>query len=165
MENNNKINLWPYAIAGSIFAVFGLCVWTVKETSENPVEMDSFYFENYQKVEENYGKILKDQKAFDKKFKTDVIPSKFFMGKDSRVDIKLVNKESNIGVNDANMTIVITRPDSSKFDKHLKLLSVKDGVYHFSPFVVNKPGRWQIMTKIKKDNLISFYKVEVNATK
>lgn len=165
MENNNKTNFWPYAIAGAIFGVFGLCVWTVKMASDNPVEMDSFYFEDYHKVEENYGKILTDQKKFDKLYATKIEHSNFIMGKNSMVDIKLKTIESNQAVDDANITVVITRPDSTKFDKHPKLESVKDGTYHFSPFVLNKPGRWQVMAKIVKDDITRFYKVEVNATK
>lgn len=164
-KKSGGFNPWPYAIALSILGVFGLCVWTVKEASNNPVEMDPFYFDSYQNVEENYGQIVSSQKKFNKKYIVANQVDGFKLGDMNSVMIKISDKASNDGVDDVNISLLITRPDSSKFDKKPKLISAKDGLYKFEPVKIDKPGRWQIMTKIKIDNLTSFNKFEVNATK
>ncbi len=164
MGEEKKANYWPHAIAGSIIAVFGLCLWTIKSASENPVQMDDYYFEDYHKVEENYGKILQDRAKFDKLYNVKTIANNFIQNEKNSIQIALQDKEGN-AINDANITILITRPDSAAHNKHPKLLSVKDGVYSFESFVVKLPGRWQIKSKIKYNNLIRFIQSEVNATK
>jgi len=164
-KNSSGFNPWPYAIALSILGVFGLCVWTVKEASDNPVEMDSFYFDTYQNVDKNYGKILAEQKVFDKKYDVSNHVQHLKLNDKNEIALEIKDKENNAPINDANISLLITRPDSTKFDKKPKLLSKENGVYHFEKVLIDKPGRWQIMTKIKIDNLTSFYKFEVNATK
>ena len=51
--SKQKRNYWPHAIVLAIFGVAGLCVWTVNMAVDNPIEIDSFYFDSYQNVEQN----------------------------------------------------------------------------------------------------------------
>jgi hypothetical protein len=163
--NSKKANYWPHAIVLSIFGVFGLCVWTVKKAVDNPVQMDSFYFESYQNVDENINEIMIRQKAFESKYSLEIPRENFKIGKKNSIEIKITKKDSGRFVNDANISVVITRPNTVEFDKHLDFISSKDGVYRFTPFEILRPGRWQIMSKVSVDGLISFNKLEVNATK
>jgi hypothetical protein len=163
--NSKKANYWPHAIVLAIFGVFGLCVWTVKKAVDNPVQMDSFYFESYQDVDTDINKIMMSQMAFDKKYTLEVPRDNFKLGGENSVSIKLTNKESGDAVNDANISVVITRPATVEFDKNLKLQSSENGLYEFSKFDINRPGRWQIMSKVTVGGLTSFNKLEVNATK
>ncbi len=160
-----KLNLWPHAIALSIFGVFGLCVWTVKEANNHPVEMDSFYFDKYQNVDDNYNKIMLQKQKFDSLYSIDVISPELATSKESSIILKITHKDSSKPINDAKVEVLVTRPDTTRLDKHLKVLSAKDGVYNLSPFKVEKLGRWQIMSKVTIDNLTTFNKLEVNATK
>jgi len=164
MMSNNKANYWPHFIVASIFGVAGLCVWTVKIAVEHPVEMDSFYFDSYQNVDQDYNNIILQQQAFDKKYSVDIANNNFIIGMNSlTVSIKDLAGEKVIS--DANVTVVITRPDTQRLDKKPKVLSVDNGVYTFSNFDIQKLGRWQIMSKVTIGELTTFKKLEVNATK
>lgn len=162
--SNSKANYWPHFIVASIFAVAGLCVWTVKIAVEHPVEMDSFYFESYQNVDQDYNNIILKQQAFDKKYSVDVATKSFTIGENSLI-LNINEIASNDTISDANITVVITRPDSQRFDKKPKVLSSENGVYTFEKFDVQKLGRWQIMSKVTIGELTTFKKLEVNATK
>jgi hypothetical protein len=162
-SESKEENYWPHFILASILAVAGLCVWTVKIAINNPVEMDSFYFEKYQQVDENINEIILKQQEFDKKYDVVVRKDDFKIGENEF--FLNVHTKDNKFISDAKVEVTITRPDTSKYDKKLEVSSVKEGTYIFKPFNVEKIGRWQIMSKITVNNLTSFMKNEVNATK
>jgi hypothetical protein len=156
---------WPIGIILSIFGLIGLSIWTIKQANIKPVVMDDYYLESYQDVDADINDILNKQIAFDKKYHIDIKPKAFVVGENS-VEITLLTKTDNKPVTDANITVKITKPDTDKYDKLLNTTTSKDGIYKFGPFAVEKVGRWQIMTKvITADQLASFSKTEVNATK
>ena len=159
-----KANYWPHSIVLAIFGVAGLCVWTVKMAVNNPVELDSFYFDSYQNVEQNYNDIITKQKAFDAKYSVEIPKDNFTIGMNTLV-LGVNEIESAKAIDDANISLVITRPDTQRFDKKPKLISVKNGLYTFENFDIQKLGRWQIMSKVTIGKLITFKKLEVNATK
>ena len=161
---SNKANYWPHFIVASIFGVAGLCVWTVKIAVEHPVEMDSFYFDSYNNVDKDINNIILKQQAFDKKYMITLPSDNFTIGQNSLV-ISINEIASDKAISDANITVVITRPDTQRLDKKPKLLSVENGVYTFDNFDIQKLGRWQIMSKVTIEDLTSFKKIEVNATK
>jgi hypothetical protein len=162
--SSKKANYWPHSIVLAIFGVFGLCVWTVKKAADNPVQMDSFYFESYQDVDADINNIILEQRKFDKIYTLEIPRDNFKMGEKNSIEIKISKKDGEV-INDANISVVITRPSTVEFDKNLELVSEEEGLYKFSSFDINKPGRWQIMSKITVDGLTSFNKLEVNATK
>ena len=162
--SKKKANYWPHAIVLAIFGVAGLCTWTVDMAVHNPVELDSFYFDSYQNVEQNYNKIMNSKKAFDKRYRVEIPRENFKIGSNS-LTVAVKEIANNQAINDANITLVITRPDSRRFDKKPKLQSAKDGQYTFENFDIEKLGRWQIMTKVNVGELTTFKKLEVNATK
>ena len=162
--SKTETNYWPHAIVLAIFAVAGLCVWTVNIAVNNPVEMDSFYFDSYQNVEQNYNDIIIKKQEFDKKYSVSIPHNNLIVGSNSLV-LNIREIESAQAIDDANITLVITRPDSQRFDKKPKLLSVEKGVYTFENFDIQKLGRWQIMSKVTIGELTTFKKLEVNATK
>ena len=43
-------NYWPNAIVGSLILIVASCVATIILAVKNPVEMDGFYFERYQRL-------------------------------------------------------------------------------------------------------------------
>jgi len=165
LKDKAKSNYWPHFIVGAIFAVAGLCVWTVKTAVNNPVELDSFYFDSYYNVDKDINNIILKQQAFDKKYSVDLPQKNFVMGEENSLSVSVHTIKGQEAVNDANITVVVTRPDTSRFDKKPKLLSTKNGTYTFEPFPVEKPGRWQIMSKVTVGELTTFKKLEVNATK
>ncbi len=166
MQNNNKkrFNFWPYGITISIVAVAVLCIDMIMISLKNPVYMDDFYLEKYQDVDENINKIIISQKKFDKKYTIQIDMKKKFIKKNNNIKIKIVDKITTINAKNAKIELLITRPDSSKFDKKLSVLEIKDGYYIFEPFDIEKKGRWQIMLKVSIGKLVSFTRVETYAT-
>ena len=167
MKKQSKLSelRWPIGIVLAIFGVIALGVWTIEQANVKPVVMDDFYFDSYQDVELNYNDIVAKQQAFDKKYALNIDAKNFALGKKNRIDLTLTDRASGKGISDANVTLKITRPDTDQFDKRPKVLSSENGHYIFESFMIDKPGRWQILTKIvTPDNLISFTKHEVNAT-
>lgn len=168
MNKKSKISelRWPIGIVLAIFGVIALGVWTIEQANVKPVVMDDFYLENYHDVEANINDIRTKQIAFDKKYNTQILANTPFVIGENAIALKIVTKTDNQPVADANITVKITRPDTDKYDKMLKVTRYENGVYHMTPFQVEKLGRWQIMTKIiTPDQLASFSKTEVNATK
>ncbi len=166
MQNNNKkrFNFWPYGITISIVAVAVLCIDMIMISLKNPVYMDDFYLEKYQDVDENINKIIISQKKFDKKYTIQIDMKKKFIKKNNNIKIKIADKVTTKDVKNAKLELLVTRPDSSKFDKKLSVLEIKDGYYIFEPFDIEKKGRWQIMLKVSIGKLVSFTRVETYAT-
>jgi hypothetical protein len=162
--SKQKANYWPHFIVLAIFGVAGLCVWTVKIAVNNPVEMDSFYFDSYYNVDQDINNIILKQQAFDKKYSV-TLPRKNFKLGINHITLKVNDLETGKGVDDANVTVVITRPNTQRLDKKPKQLSSQDGRYTFEPFEIQNLGRWQIMSKVTIGELTTFKKLEVNATK
>ncbi len=168
MKKQSKLSelRWPIGIILSIFGLIALSIWTIQQANIKPVVMDDYYFDSYQNVEANINEIQAKQIAFDKKYNTQILANTPFVIGQNEIGIKLTTKSDNQPVADANITVKITRPDTDKYDQMLKVTSYENGIYHLTPFQVEKIGRWQIMTKIiTPDTLASFSKTEVNATK
>ncbi len=164
-KEKNSFNPWPYGIAAAIFGVFGLCVWTVKETESHPVQMDSFYFEDYHHVDHDYDKIYKDQKLFESRYQVSVLNKSFLMGQAQPIKIKVTPKVSDREVNDLNISILVTRPNTNEYNQKPAMHAKGKGLFESDPISVKLPGRWQVMSKITIDGVTGFFKNEVNATK
>ncbi len=160
--NKNKALHWPIGITLSIIAIAGLCIWTIIVSLDFPVEEDSSYFASYVDVDTNINKIIMVQKEFDSKYNLQIEKNNFKIGENS-IKIKITDKETNT-VDNANIEVVITRPHTSKYDKKLSMISQTDGIYQFEPFEIQKVGRWQIQSKTTINDLVSYDKIEVNAT-
>ncbi len=160
--NKNRALHWPIGITLSIIGVAGLCIWTIKIAQGFPVEIDSSYFADYIDVDTNINEIIMVQKEFDNKYNLQIEKNNFKIGENS-IKIEITDKQNN-AINNANIEIVITRPQTAKYDKKLTMISRADGIYQFEPFDVKKVGRWQIQSKTTLNNLISYDKIEVNAT-
>lgn len=163
--DNVKIerNYWPHAIVLMILGCIAACVWTVKIALNNPVEMDTFYMEKYQKVDENINQIMELQEKFNAKFDLAYSTEKFQMGQNS-ITLRLSDKEGK-AVNDATMFIMLSRPDSNKENQKLTPTHVENGNYTFGPFEITKPGRWQILSKIEVGEFKGYHKNEAYAVK
>ena len=163
--DNVKIerNYWPHAIVLMILGCIAACVWTVKIALNNPVEMDTFYMEKYQKVDENINQIMELQERFNAKFDLAYSTEKFQMGQNS-ITLRLSDKEGK-AINDATMFIMLSRPDSNKENQKLTPTHVENGNYTYGPFEITKPGRWQILSKIEVGEFKGYHKNEAYAVK
>ncbi len=165
MKKESKLSelRWPIGIILSILGLIALSIWTIQQANIKPVVMDDFYFDTYNNVDRNINDIIIKQQKFDKKYNVSFDKSSFIVGENG-LTITILEKANKNAVKDANITVKITKPDTAKFDKMIKVVNQTDGKYRLENFTVEKVGRWQIMTKITIDDLTSFTKTEVNAT-
>lgn len=157
-------NYWPHAIVGSILGIVFACGWTIKIALDNPVEMDTFYMEKYQKVDENINEIMALQEKFNAKFDLAYSTENFTMGQNS-ISIKLIDKQSGQVVENASVMLLLSRPETNKDNKQMSPSKVENGNYIFDTIEVQKLGRWQILTKITVGEFKGYSKYEVYAAK
>lgn len=145
-------NYWPHFIIALITFAIALGVWTVKMAIDNPVELDNSYMMKYQDVDENYYKIEQMAKAFDKSYRIKLLNEKLKKGK-NRLIFEVLDKKGK-PVKDAQVELLITRPETSKYDKKIRAL-YKNGKYEAE---VNLPleGRWNIITKVTVGNVYRY---------
>ena len=54
-------NYWPHAIVTVLIFMVFACAMVVKIAMDNPVQMDSFYLDKYQQVDENINEIKNNE--------------------------------------------------------------------------------------------------------
>ena len=165
MQKNKTF--WPYGIVISIFAIVCSCAYTIYYSLDYPVYMDDYYFNKYQNVDNNFNEIRFDTTPQIEQNGV-VVPNtiqKLRKGKTATI----VPLDQNFNIKfDTNATkysskILLTRPDSSEFDRELNGQNI-NGKLTISDLNLTKAGRWQIKAKIIVDeNKTGFYQVELYA--
>ncbi len=160
MSKKNSGRIWPYAIAASIILVFGFCVATIVVSMKLPVEKSDTYMMNYHEADASANELIKSQIAFDKeyviKYVTDGLNTQ-----NSILKYKILDKDNN-PVNEADMVVVVTRPNNHKYDQELTNPKVQDGIYTFESIELPKEGRWDIMAKVNIGDKSRFYNVKAD---
>ena len=152
--------VWPYAISISIFAVFGACVATVIVANTLPVEKSDTYMMGYHQADAKANELINARIDFDKKYKIQYITDSLNLNS-STLKYK-VTTLSGDAVNNALVNVVVTRPNNHKNDQELSSPEISDGVYTFSEISLPIAGRWDIMAKVKVDDLQRFYNVKAD---
>lgn len=152
--------IWPYAIATSILMVFGFCVATVAVTQTRPVEDSDTYMMNFHHVEMQANELIQAKIDFNKRYKIEYV-TKALPQKGATIQYKVTDLNGN-AINDADLKIVITRPNHHKHDQELTNPSIQDGIYSFSGFELAEPGRWDIMAKVAIGENQRFYNVKAD---
>lgn len=143
-QNNGKI--WPFAITLSIVAVIGLSAWTIVVASKMPVQESDIYMTNYQDADANANKIINAAIAFNKKYTVEYIGKQLDVN-NTEIVYKITTKDGK-AVDDANVKVVVTRPQSRQFDMTLDSPKISNGVYTFNTKLPGI-GRWDIMASIE----------------
>lgn len=164
MSNKSK-NYWPHAIvAVLVFMVFAVSM-VVKIAIDNPVQMDSYYFEQYQQVDKNIDDIRAKQKIFDESFTITYNTKKFTMNKINSFKMSILDNNSQTLIENAEIKLVVTRPDTNEDNQEIHVTKSTNGEFIFEGIKAQKPGRWQILTMITINDKIGFNKYEVYASK
>ncbi|MDR0408494.1 MAG: 4-hydroxy-3-methylbut-2-en-1-yl diphosphate synthase [Campylobacteraceae bacterium] len=169
MQKRKSKNYWPHAILISLGLIALACVYTIIEALKNPVEMDTFYLQNYQEVDKNYDKIKALQENFEKKYKV------FFEVNNGSDDILHVGENNNIKITlndreqsecdlDADIQLLLTRPETNLYNQNLTGSEIDKCEWFFSPITIEKIGRWQFQTKITIGEDVGFFTYETNTT-
>jgi len=152
----NNINLWPSAIILMIFWAIIAGYKTISLAIENPVEQSSIFLEGYHQTDKNINQILEDKLAFDNKYQLDISKLKFENNSISG-RIQLL-KKNDLSVVHANFELLLTRPETTAFDKKL---STNDEVN----FDLPKKGRWIVHLKVQTKNNTGYFSIEFNTEK
>jgi nitrogen fixation protein FixH len=156
----NSARIWPYSIGASIVFVFGACVATIVITSKSPVEKSDTYMMGYHEADAKANEIIKEKIDFDKKYKIEYITDQFEI-KNAVIKYRVSDLSSN-PVNNANVKVILTRPDNHKYDKELADPKVVDGVYTFDTQELAHDGRWDVMAKVSIDGSQRFYNIKTD---
>ena len=152
--------VWPHAIGASIIFIFGACVATIVVTSKVPVEKSDTYMMGYHEEDAKANDIINDRIEFNKKYKIEYLTDDF-NSQNCVVKYKVGDINSN-SVNNADIKVVVTRPDNHKYDQELINPAVEAGVYTFSPIKLPLEGRWDIMAKVSVDGVQRFYNIKTD---
>lgn len=146
MINKNAGKKWPWIIAISTIIVIGFAIATIKVAINNPVEMSEYGMQNYHEYDNNVNDIINAKIEFDKKYSITFLTPQI---SDKQTVITYAIKDtSGKAIEDANISVVLTRPDTTKLDITLDRPVIENGVYTFEAIDLPKAGRWDIMAKI-----------------
>ncbi len=157
-------NYWPHTIVGMIIGIVIAIFFTIKIAINNPVQEENIFMDTYQNVNENINNILLSQSEFMKKYEVEIINEYLKFGENS-INIKVLDKTTKSLIENADIKLLVTRPETREYDQKLENLKYENGVYIATPINIVKEGRWFIMPQIKVEQLTFFQKLEYNGTK
>lgn len=158
--NKNNGRIWPYAIGISIILVFGACVATIVVANKLPVEKSDTYMMGYHEADDKANEIIEAAISFNKKYKIEYLTDALHVDA-STIKYRVSDINSN-PVNNADIKVVVTRPNNHKYDQELSNPRVENGVYTFDTIKLAQEGRWDIMAKVSVDKEQRFYNLKAD---
>lgn len=149
-------------ITFGIIFISGLA-YMIRIAIKNPVEMDSSHMMAYRELDKNYNKIAEMGREFDEKY--NLSTPKVLLNKSVPANLELNITDKSGKAVEANITALITRPDTSKHDIKIIDFNKTNTVYTSKPFTVELEGRWKVMYKIQIGELQKFVDFETFANK
>ena len=174
-SNDNSGKYWPYLILGFIFIGLFLGFWTVRSAIGMPVHESETYQKKYQDADRNINKILESQQRFDSQYKLEPVGFKpsSFKPKDYAIKHgKAVSLEKEMvmqyrittingqAVHDANLSLLITRPQTSSDNQTLSELKEKDGLYVTPTVTLKNPGRYWLKLRVQVGDTVGYLEQE-----
>ena len=160
MINKNAGKKWPWIIGISTIIVIGFSIATIKVAINNPVEMSEYGMQGYHEYDNHVNEIINAKIEFDKKY-TIAFLTPQIREKGSVISYAINDKAGN-AVEDANVSVVLTRPDTCKLDIALDNPIIEKGVYTFKAIDLPKVGRWDIMAKITVGENQRYYNLKAD---
>lgn len=152
--------LWPIGVGLAIAAVAGLCTWTVKVTSSADIQESNAYMTNYQDADAKANDLIKARIAFDKHYNVSYIKHPL-TPQGTEIEYKVTDKEGN-AVNNAKISLLITRPHTHLSDKETSAYDQKDGIYKLKSVAFKEPGVYNLIAKIEVGEYSRFYNIKVD---
>jgi nitrogen fixation protein FixH len=153
--------IWPFAISTAILTFFGAIVFSITLILDKaPVQRSDSYMMGYHEADLKANEIIQAKIDFNKKYKI-AYETESLAQEGSTIKYRITDLEGN-GVNNANVEMVITRPDNHQYKQQLTNPHIQNGVYSFSNFTLAKPGRWDIMAKVTIGENERFYNVKAD---
>ena len=162
-------------ILGFVAIGFVLSFWTVKSTVGMPVHESNEYMMKYQVADKGANEILEAEKLFDDRYRIELIGMKLSDFKPKhlkRKDRKIValEKSNTItyrisdlngkGVDDANVSLLLTRPHTEKDDRSFRNIKGNDGLYTLKNVEIEKPGRYILRVRAQVGDAVKYMDTE-----
>ena len=177
MENNkdNSGKYWPYLILGFIFIGLFLGFWTVRSAISMPVNESNEYQKKYQDADKNINNILEAQQRFNARYRLEPIgfkpstfkPKDYAMKHGKVVQVSKVNvfryrvtDTRGNAVNDANVTLLVTRPQTVRDDQTFSRFKVDQGVYSSPKVTLAKAGRYLLRLRVQIGDAVAYLQQE-----
>lgn len=158
--NKSSGKIWPYSIGAAIILVFGFCVATVVVTKNVNIQESDAYMTHYQEADRNANELIQAKIAFDQKYKIEYV-SDGISEKGAVLKYKVMDINAK-PINNAELALAKSRPETKEFNQQLESPVVENGVYSFSGLEFPKPGVWNIIVKVSIDEYYRFYNVKVD---
>ncbi len=162
-NSSNSGKFWPYMILGFLVIGITLGYWTVRNAVSLPVQESNAYLMKYQQADLNANEIQEAIEKFNKKYSVELSglePTEFkpkhikrkphkyvLLHKTNSFSYKITTKDGKV-INDANVSVLLTRPDSDIDNILIKDIKGKDGIYSVQNLPVKHLGRYIIRAKI-----------------
>jgi len=177
--NSHKGRGWPLSIIG-IFIFLAIMLFGILYISLRyvPVNKENVYQMGYQEVDKNFNAIHDAQKIFDAGYKVVFDMPKLseepvetmrangekvyfdhcfaLNAKNNTLAIQ-VSDLSGKAVGDAKISLLLTRFETSEFDKEIAVASAKEGVYSSEPFEIDRAGRWKVVAKVSVGDKTGYF--------
>ena len=152
---------------------FSMIVWTIKSAVDTPVYEDRSFMEKYQDVDDHYNRMVIANTKFNARYETKVVINNRTVGMnfsdmqygqrslekysknqemlmlgDNALSIKIMDKETNTPVSNANISFQITRPIKNDSNIDLNNFVYHDGEYTTSAIKLDLKGYWNIIGKV-----------------
>ncbi|WP_456432545.1 FixH family protein [Nitratifractor sp.] len=174
-EQASKKTYWPHMILGFLAIGITLGFWTVKHAIQLPVHESNEFMMKYQQADMDYNQIQEAQARFDARYKvalegmrdSDFKPKhvKRHIGrivalqKVNTVTYRVTDKAGN-PVDDANVTLLLTRPFTEKEDQHFTLTHTGNGIYRVEKVSIPHYGRYILRVRVQKGDAVGFMDTE-----
>ena len=177
MENNknNSGKYWPYLILGFISIGLFLGFWTVRSAISMPVSESNEYQKKYQDADRNINDILEAQQRFNARYHLEPLGftlSKFKPKDYAKKHGKVIEvAKTNVfkyrvtdaqgkTVNDANVTLLVTRPQTVKDDQTFTGIKADNGVYSSPSVTLAKAGRYLLRLRVQIGDAVAYLQQE-----
>ncbi len=170
-NNSDRGKFWPYMILGFLAIGITLGYWTVKHAIGMPVNESNEYMMKYQTAEKKANEIIEAQQRFDRRYDLKLEGMKLSdfkpvhlkrkpgpivaLGPVNTVSYRITDK-SGAPVNDANVTLLLTRPQTAADDQIFKDIPGKNGLYTVADLKLKKPGRYILRVRAQKGDAIKY---------
>lgn len=160
MQKSEK-NYWPHAIIGGIvFIVFACIATVVVALKYAPVEMDTFYFEDYSNIDKNINKIEIAQRAFNAKYAVEFLDISLLHVGNNKIRLQVLDKNGTL-IQNAKIVALLTKPETNRYNQELNNIAFSEKGYKIEDVNIAKVGRWKIQAKITLGEDTGFFSKDI----
>ena len=170
-NSSSQKSYWPHMILGFVAIGITLGYWTVKHSIQMPVHESNEFMMKYQSADLGANEIIEAQNRFDQKYNLALLnfkPSDFkpehlkrkpkkimALNSTNTVEYRVTTKDGK-AVNDANVSLLITRPHTETEDQLFKDIKAQNGVYRVENIKLKNAGRYILRVRVQKGDAVAY---------